>query len=150
MKVKITRLTETAILPKYQKAGDAGADLFADIQESIKLYPKMRITIPTGIALAIPDGCVGLACPRSGLARNNGVTVGNSPGVVDRGYRNEVGVLLINEGQLVFEIKPGDRIAQLLLVPVIQAEWDVVTAGELGETDRGMGGWGSTGVSIAS
>lgn len=131
-------------LPTYATVGAAGADLHAAVQEPMPLDPGERAAVPTGLFLEIPPGYEGQVRPRSGLAMRHGVTVVNAPGTVDSDYRGEVKVLLINLGRDPFIIARGDRIAQLVVAPVEQAEF-TESAG-LSGTDRGGGGFGSTGV----
>ena len=139
--VRIKQLHPDARPPLYKTAGAAGMDLCAC--EALSIPPRSHAMVRTGLALAIPTGLVGLVCPRSGLAAEKRVTVLNSPGVIDSDYRGEVKVLLVNHGSFDFEIQVGDRIAQLLITPALRA---VVFDGEdLGTTDRGTGGFGSTG-----
>jgi len=114
------------------------------IDEPFALGPGGRAAVPTGVALALPAGFEGQVRPRSGLALRSGVTVANAPGTIDADYRGEVRVILINLGAEPVTINPGDRIAQLVVGPVAQVEWDEVT--RLPESDRGVGGFGSTGV----
>ena len=140
MGVKIQVVGSTA--PKYATYGDAGADLTS--VEDIRIPAHQRVLVKTGIKIAIPNGYVGLVHPRSGLALKHGITVLNAPGTIDAGYRGEVGVILLNTGNLDFEVKAGDRIAQLVIQKVEYAEFEIVDA--LTETDRGDGGFGSTGV----
>ena len=121
----------------------AGLDLCAAIDESMTLAPGERAAIPTGLAMAIPPGFEGQVRPRSGNAKNHGVTVVNAPGTLDSDYRGPVQVLLINLGREPFTINPSDRIAQLVIAPVVQAE--LVEVEELDSTERGAGGFGSTG-----
>jgi dUTP pyrophosphatase len=136
-------MDETVPLPAYAKSGDAGADLISTIDTII--YPEERAVIPTGLALAIPEGYVGLIHPRSGLAFNSGISIVNTPGTVDAGYRGEIKVILINHDKWKeFKIKRGDRIAQLVIQKVEKPTFREVT--ELDFTDRGTGGFGSTGV----
>lgn len=116
-------------------------DLYARAGCTIK--PDQWEMVPTGVAVAIPHGYAGLVVPRSGLAARNGIGVVNGPGLVDSGYRGEVNVLLINHGPDAFEVARGDRIAQMVVVPVIDQEW--IETEELTESDRGSGGFGSTG-----
>lgn len=139
--VRIKKLLPEAQTPQYAKAGDAGADLCSSIATVVE--PGDSKMIPTGIAIELPKGYEAQVRPRSGLAYKNQVTVLNTPGTVDEGYRGEVGVILINHGTEPFSIKPGDRIAQLVIKPVEQAEFIVVE--KLGVTERGVGGFGSTG-----
>lgn len=127
--------------PKYATPFSAGLDLYADAYET--LDPGQRRLIPTGIAVALPPGTVGLICPRSGLALGAGVTVLNAPGVIDEDYRGVVGVVLINHGTEPFKVRRGDRIAQMLVVPVLRPEVRVVSFME--DTVRGPHGFGSTG-----
>lgn len=143
--VPIVRLDPDAQLPSYAKPGDAGADLRAN--EDVTVYAGGgRALVSTGVAIAIPDGYAGLVQPRSGLALKHGVTVLNSPGLIDSGYRGELKVLLINTDPTDdFEVVRGERVAQLVLQRVEEAEFAVVD--ELPSTERGDGGFGSTGVS---
>lgn len=144
MELRVAALHEGAILPTRAHANDAGLDLYSDTDETIE--PGQRSLISTGIAVAIPDGCVGLVHPRSGLAHKHGVTVLNAPGTVDAGYRGEVKVNLANLGDQPFDIARGDRIAQLIIQEVVLATVTPVSEGDLGSTARGHGGHGSTGV----
>ena len=130
-------------LPAYETIGSAGLDIRANIDESISLKPFERKLIKTGLFLEIPVGYEAQVRPRSGFALKNGVTVLNSPGTIDADYRGEVGVILINLSQENVEIHSGDRIAQLVFAKVEQAEWIEVET--LSETERGAGGFGSTG-----
>ena len=137
-------------LPNYATGGAAGMDLLANFgndkrQRGISLMPGGRALIPTGLAFEIPRGFEIQVRPRSGLALRHGVTVANAPGTVDSDYRGQVGVILINQGHELFDINHGDRIAQIVLASVTQIEWDEVEA--LGDTNRGEGGFGSTGRS---
>ena len=131
-------------LPAYQTERAAGLDLCAAISESKRVDPGQRVLVPTGLALAIPDGYEGQVRPRSGLALKHGISIVNSPGTIDADYRGMVSVLLINLGQEPFLIEPLSRIAQLVICPVVQAELELVST--LDETARGAGGYGSTGV----
>ncbi len=132
-------------LPAYETADAAGMDLRAAVPEDepITLRPGARIAVPTGLTMAIPRGYEGQVRPRSGLALKSGITCLNSPGTIDADYRGEVKVILINHGAEDVPIRRGDRIAQLLITPVVQAAWDEVET--LDETHRGAGGFGSTG-----
>jgi len=132
-------------LPAYETAGAAGLDLRAAITDGLVLAPGERMLIPTGLAMQLPAGFEAQVRPRSGLAVRHGVTVLNAPGTVDSDYRGEVKVPLINHGAEPFPIARGDRIAQLVIAPVIQAELTEVAA--LDATARGAGGFGSTGIS---
>lgn len=144
LQVLITRLDPELPLPRYAKGGDAGADIVSRID--ITLAPGERALVPTGIAIALPDGYVALVHPRSGLAIKHGVTMVNSPGTVDAGYRGELQVILINHdrGESV-SFKRGDRIAQLVIQKVERAEF--VEVQDLPGSGRGTGGFGSTGRS---
>lgn len=132
-------------LPAYETAGAAGMDLRAAVpeDEALVLRPGGRTAVPTGLAFALPDGFEAQVRPRSGLALKSGVTVANAPGTIDADYRGELKVLLVNLGEEDFVIRRGDRIAQLVIAPVVQAAWREVDA--LDATDRGAGGFGSTG-----
>jgi len=135
-------------LPEYATAHAAGMDLRAALPESEtwSLQPGARRLVPTGLTLAVPVGFEAQVRPRSGLALRHGVTVLNAPGTIDADYRGEVAVLLINHGTEPFEIRRGDRIAQLLVAPVAPWEWEPENQlAALGETERGEGGYGSTG-----
>lgn len=137
------RLREDAVLPARAHPDDAGLDLVAS--EPAELEPGDRAGIPTGLAVAIPSGHAGLVVPRSGLARRHGVTVANAPGLIDAGYRGELIVLLVNLGTEAYAVAAGDRIAQLVVVPVTTAPAVEVT--ELPPGDgRGEGGFGSSGA----
>lgn len=131
-------------LPKFETAQAAGTDLRAALSEPVTLAPGDRKLIPTGFCMALPAGYEAQVRPRSGLALKHGITVLNSPGTIDADYRGEVGVLLINHGQDDFTVSRGDRFAQMVLAPVTQGRFEVVT--ELDETARGSGGYGSTGT----
>lgn len=140
--VPIVRIDPELPLPAYAHDGDAGADLYA--RYSVHLCPKDRILVPTGIAVGIPDGYVGLIHPRSGLAIKKGLTVLNTPGTVDAGYRGEVCVCLINNGKDAVTVERGERIAQIVFQRVARAVFQVHES--LPETARGSGGHGSTGM----
>lgn len=130
--------------PKYAHPGDAGADLVARL--GVTLAPGERATIPTGVSIALPDGYVGFVLPRSGLASKHGVGLVNSPGTIDAGYRGEISVVVINtDATTPFVVEPGDRIAQLVIQSVVRARFVSVTS--LPGSDRGDGGFGSTGQS---
>ena len=144
VQVLITRLDPELPLPSYAKAGDAGADIVSRID--ITLAPGERALVPTGIAIALPDGYVALVHPRSGLAIKHGVTMVNSPGTVDAGYRGELQIILINHDKSeAVSFKRGDRIAQLVIQKVERAEF--VEVEDLPGSGRGSGGFGSTGRS---
>jgi len=142
MKVAIINKSNNA-LPSYETAASAGLDIRAFIEEKLTLSPGERKLIKTGLFLEIPEGYEAQVRPRSGLALKNGITVLNSPGTIDADYRGEIGVILINHSSENFEINSGDRIAQLIFAKVEQAVWFETES--LNETERGLGGFGSTG-----
>jgi dUTP pyrophosphatase len=137
-------LDSDAVLPSYAHPGDAGADLVA--REEVTIAPGGgRAVVGTGIAMAIPDGYAGFVLPRSGLALRHGITCLNTPGLIDAGYRDEVRVILVNTDPTApYTVRPGDRIAQLVIQPVERSVFTAV--GDLGDTARGLGGFGSTGT----
>lgn len=141
--VQVKRLAhgEGLALPAYATDGAAGMDVLA--AEDVSIAPGARHAVATGLALAIPAGFEIQVRPRSGLALKHGISVPNAPGTIDSDYRGELKVILINHGETSFAIARGDRIAQLVLAPVVQAAWDEVET--LGDTERGAGGFGSTG-----
>ncbi len=139
-----TLAEDLADLPSYASEGAAGADVRAFLKEEIVLAPGAAVLVPTGLRFTIPQGYEIQVRPRSGLALKHGVTVLNSPGTIDADYRGELGVILINHGKEVFLIQPGMRIAQIVLSPVVQANF--VLADMLATTTRGTGGFGHTGV----
>lgn len=145
--VELQRLphAEGLPLPAYQTAEAAGLDLMAAVPDSepLTLAPGQYALVPTGLAIALPPGFEAQVRPRSGLAAKHGVTVLNSPGTIDADYRGEIKVILINHGAAAFVIKRGERIAQMVIAPVVQAA--LVPVAALSETDRGAGGFGSTG-----
>lgn len=142
--IKVLALKAGANIPTYATSGSAGADITALLDEPLVLQSGERALIPTGIALELPPHYEAQVRPRSGLAAKAGVTVLNSPGTIDSDYRGEITVILINHGSEPFIIKSGDRIAQLIITPVVQASFSL--ADELDSTERGGGGFGSTGV----
>jgi len=143
VRLEFRRLSEGAQAPSRAHEGDAGMDLHAN--EAAHLDPGDRASVGTGIAIAIPEGHAGLVVPRSGLAAEHGITLVNTPGLIDAGYRGELRVLLLNtDRSRSFKVTPGDRIAQLVLVKVESPE--PAEVGELSATTRGEGGFGSTGV----
>lgn len=142
MKVNIINRS-TNELPAYETMASAGLDLRAFLPGKIVMQPFERVLVKTGLFLEIPVGYEAQVRPRSGLALKSGITVLNSPGTIDADYRGEIGVILINLSQETFEIQSGDRIAQMVFAKVEQAEWN--QAQTLSETDRGEGGFGSTG-----
>lgn len=143
VKVEVMRLPHGAglPLPAYATTGAAGMDVVS--AEDVTLAPGARHAVATGLALAIPEGFEIQVRPRSGLALKHGITVPNTPGTIDSDYRGELKVILINHGHEPFVMARGDRVAQLVLAPVVQAVWDEVA--ELDATERGAGGFGSTG-----
>ena len=141
MKIPLQLLDDRLPVPAHVHPGDGGVDLYA--RDVAELGPGERAVVATGIAVAIPNGYAGLVTPRSGLAARHGISVVNGPGLVDAGYRGEIKVVLVNLSDEVFVIARGDRIAQLVVVPVVVQEFVVVD--ELPATSRGSGGFGSTG-----
>ena len=131
-------------LPSYQTTGAAGADLHAAVAEPVTLAPGERRLIPTGLVLAIPHGYEAQVRPRSGLALRHGIGMVNTPGTIDSDYRGPVGVILVNLGSEPFVVEPLARIAQMVIAPVTRA--DFALSDDLGETERGSGGFGSTGT----
>ena len=131
-------------LPSYESASAAGMDIRAAVDASVKLKPGERMLIPTGLQMSLPHGFEAQIRPRSGLALRNGITMLNSPGTIDADYRGEIKVIAINHGQEEFVVNYGDRIAQMVIAPVVQLPINRVD--ELDETDRGEGGFGSTGI----
>ena len=143
MSFRVRRLDDRALLPTRAHSGDAGLDLYA--VEGVVLEPGARTSVGTGIAVEIPDGQAGLVLPRSGLAARHGIALVNAPGLIDAGYRGEIRVLLLNtDRSSAFRLEPGDRIAQLVLVRVETPE--VVEAEALASSERGHGGFGSSGT----
>ncbi|HBC41358.1 MAG TPA: dUTP diphosphatase [Pseudanabaena sp.] len=141
VEIKFNKLHPDAQIPSYAHVGDAGADVYSVVE--VTLQPSDRAAIPTGLAVDIPLGYEIQVRPKSGLALKHGITVLNSPGTVDAGYRGEIQVIVINLGKEVYTFAKGQKIAQLVLKPVIQAQF---IEGELGTSDRGDGGFGSTGL----
>lgn len=140
VKIKILPHGEGLALPHYATEGAAGMDVVS--AEDVVIAPGARYAVATGLAMAIPMGFEIQVRPRSGLALKHGITVPNSPGTIDSDYRGELKVILINHGSEAFPIQRGDRIAQIVLAPVVQARWEQVQ--DLDETERGTGGFGST------
>lgn len=143
MDIKI-KIIEGGKLPEYKTVGSAGADCFARITESVIVKSGRIATVPLGFAVEIPDGYEMQIRSRSGLARKKGIQVFNAPGTIDCDFRGEVGAIIFNASSEAFEIKPNDRIAQAVIAPVVQAKWNTVE--ELSSTERGEGGFGSTGI----
>jgi dUTP pyrophosphatase len=144
MKIDVVKLRDDAILPAYQTAGAAGADLHACLDEPVTLQPLERKMIPTGLAMAIPVGYEVQVRARSGMSIKHGITMVNGIGTVDADYRGELGILVINLGQEPFTIEPGMRIAQMVVAKYETIGWNEVN--ELDETERGAGGYGSSGA----
>lgn len=143
MQIRIVNKSKNQ-LPQYSTKSSAGVDLRADLEESFELKPMERSMVPTGLHIELPVGFEAQVRPRSGLAAKKGITVLNTPGTIDADYRGEIKVILINLSKESFEINNGDRIAQMVIAAHEQAEWTEVET--LNETERGEGGFGSTGV----
>lgn len=133
-------------LPAYATHGSAGLDLRAALESDLTLLPGERALVSTGIRIALPEDCEAQVRPRSGLALKHGLTLLNSPGTIDSDYRNTVGVILINLGQEPVTLRRGDRIAQLVVAPVLKVHWSEVSVKSLPQTKRGEGGFGSSGI----
>tara|TARA_X000001036_G_C20158975_1_gene594586 strand:+ start:50 stop:490 length:441 start_codon:yes stop_codon:yes gene_type:complete len=142
--ILIKRLSKTVSLPKYETNGSSGMDLAADLETGIKIDPGKRAIIPTGLALSVPRGFEVQIRPRSGLAAKKKITVLNTPGTIDSDYRGEIKVILINLGHEPFKVEKGLRIAQMVVCPIVKAQLKEVD--DLSETERGEGGFGSTGT----
>ena len=142
VKLLIKKLQKNIILPEYKTDGSSGMDLMANVEQTVKILPGERKIISTGIMVAIPEQYEIQIRPRSGLAAKNGISVLNTPGTIDSDYRGEIKVILINLGKDIFEIKKNDRIAQMIVCPIIKVELKEVES--LPETVRGKGGFGST------
>lgn len=140
--LKVKRLSPSATVPAYAHPGDAGLDLYSAVASSLE--PGERKLIGTGISIELPPNTEGNVRPRSGLALKHGITVLNAPGTIDRGYRGEVGVILINHGRVRFDVEPGMKIAQLVIAACLAV--DVEEASDLADSSRGQGGFGSTGM----
>ena len=143
-KILIKRLSKEVSLPKYETSGSSGMDLAANIDSNINIDPGKTAIIPTGLALSIPKGFEVQIRPRSGLAAKQKISVLNTPGTIDADYRGEIKVILINLGQESFKVEKGLRIAQMVVCPIVQAQLKEVD--DLSETERGKGGFGSTGT----
>lgn len=143
VQIELIRLAEDLPLPAYQTELSAGVDLMAAVEEEVFLQPGEIRLIPTGVKLAVPDGYEAQVRPRSGLALKYGISMVNCVGTIDADYRGEIGVILINHGRETFAVKRGDRIAQLVINPIVQADFREVK--ELPPTERGEGGFGHTG-----
>ena len=142
MTVNFKRIHPEAVLPTYARPGDAGMDVCSC--EAATLQPGERKLIRTGLVIELPRGTEAQMRPRSGLALKQGITLLNTPGTIDEGYRGEVGVILINLGHKPFDVQPGMRIAQMVIAPVLSV--DVAEVAEVSDTPRGAGGFGSTGA----
>ena len=143
-KILIKRLSKQVSLPKYETSGSSGMDLAANIDTNINIDPGKSAIIPTGLALSIPKGFEVQIRPRSGLAAKQKISVLNTPGTIDPDYRGEIKVILINLGHEPFRVEKGLRIAQMVVCPIVQAQLKEVD--DLSETERGKGGFGSTGT----
>ena len=144
VKVSYTQEADRSLpLPAYETEGAAGMDLRANLDGVLRLEAGARALVPTGLRLEVPHGFEAQIRPRSGLALKHGITLANAPGTIDSDYRGPLGVILINLGDAMFEVNHGDRIAQIVFAPVVQAVWEV--SDSLDETARGKGGFGSTG-----
>ena len=141
--IRVKKLNEKAILPTYGSAEAAGADLYACLDAPVTVQPGETAWIPTGIALEVPKGCAGLVYARSGLGVKRGLAPANKVGVIDSDYRGQIHVVLLNHGKTEQTIQHGERIAQFLITPVLTPAYE--EADELSDTDRGVGGFGSTG-----
>ncbi|MEC7202643.1 MAG: dUTP diphosphatase [Pseudomonadota bacterium] len=146
VKVDVVQLPHAADLPlpEYATVQSAAVDLLAAVTEGVVLAPGARTLIPTGLAIALPDGYEAQVRPRSGLALKNGITLLNTPGTIDADYRGEIGIILTNLGEEDFTVERGMRIAQMLIAPVTRLTWNAVSS--LDKSERGSGGFGSTGV----
>ena len=145
LRVRIARRpgTEDLPLPTQATAGSAGYDLHAALESEARLRPGERVLIPTGVSIAVPEGYEAQIRPRSGLALEHGIILPNSPGTIDSDYRGELKVILCNTGEKTFTVRRGDRIAQLVISPVLRADWEEVPS--LDATPRGAGGFGHSG-----
>ncbi len=143
MQLPVQRLDPEAVLPSYAHPGDAGLDLSSNVE--VEVAPGERAMVPTGLAIAIPDGQAGLVLPRSGLASRHGIALANAPGLIDSGYRGEVTIAVVNlDRSEPYRIRKGERIAQLVVVAAPHVE--VIEAEELPASERGTGGFGSSGA----
>lgn len=145
MKIKVKMMNDNVDLPEYKTEGSAGLDLTADIDRPITMKPGEGLLLPSGIAVHIEDpNCAAVIIPRSGLGHSHGIVLGNLTGLIDSDYQGEVMISLWNRGKAPFIVKPGDRVAQMIFIPVIHATFDLVKTFD--ETKRGTNGFGSTGV----
>jgi dUTP pyrophosphatase len=144
IKIQIKKLSDTVLIPKYETTGSSGIDIAAHIEKNIIINPGDKALVPTGFSVAIPNGYEIQIRPRSGLAVKKTITVLNTPGTIDADYRGEIKVILINLGKDRFIVKNGERVAQMVVCPIVQVHLEEVK--ELSETVRGSGGFGSTGT----
>ena len=142
--IRVKKLNPAAKLPTYGSAEAAGADLYACLEQAVTIAPGETAWIPTGIALEVPKGCAGLVYARSSLGAKRGLAPANKVGVIDSDYRGEIRVVLLNHGKVAQTVENGERVAQFLITPVLTP--DYVEAQDLSDTDRGTGGFGSTGT----
>ena len=142
-RIRVKKLRPNAILPTYGSAEAAGADLYACLEEAVTVEPGQTAWIPTGIAMEVPKGCAGLVYARSGMACKRGLAPANKVGVIDSDYRGEITVVLHNHGTVAQTVESGERIAQMVITPVLTPAYEEVE--ELSNTGRGQGGFGSTG-----
>ena len=143
-KIQIKKLSKSVSIPKYETSGSSGMDIAAHIEKNITINPGEKTLVSTGFSIAIPRGYEVQIRPRAGWAAKKNITVLNTPGTIDADYRGEIKVILINLGKEKFVIENGERIAQMVVCPVVRADLEVVK--ELPETERGLGGFGSTGM----
>lgn len=143
MNVHVKKLHPNAVLPTYGSAEAAGADLYACLEEPVTIAPGEVFWVPTGIALEVPKGCAGLVYARSSMGAKRGLAPANKVGVVDSDYRGEIKVVLLNHSSVPQTLQPGERVAQFVITPVLRPSYEEVA--ELSDTDRGAGGFGSTG-----
>ena len=141
--IRVKKLNPNAKLPTYGSSEAAGADLYACLEEAVTIQPGEVFWVPTGIALEVPKGCAGLVYARSSMGAKRGLAPANKVGVVDSDYRGEIRVVLLNHSKQPQTLQPGERVAQFVITPVLTPAYDEVT--ELSDTDRGAGGFGSTG-----
>ena len=141
--IQVKKLKTNAFLPTYGSAEAAGADLYACLEDPLVIQPGETVWVPTGIALEVPKGCAGLIYARSSMGVKRGLAPANKVGVIDSDYRGEIRVVLLNHGKTAQTIEHGERIAQFLITPVLAPQYEEVS--ELSDTDRGAGGFGSTG-----
>ena len=141
--IRVKKLSPKAILPTYGSVEAAGADLYACLEESVTIQPGETVFIPTGIALEVPKGCAGLVYARSSMGVKRGLAPANKVGVIDSDYRGEIKVVLLTHGKVPQTVEHGERVAQFLITPVLTPQYEEVE--ELTDTDRGTGGFGSTG-----